>query len=681
MAQNTSRWARAALLLGVIGLGVLAWPAPVPAGPDAETTKLVVQMIPQFHVSRKGVDDRISSMLLDSFLKDLDPAKLYFQQSDIDEFSKFRLTLDDSLKIGDVQFGYDVFKRYKERLVVQLTKAHTLIDTPQDYTVDETMVIKGDEQPWARTQAEVDERWRKRIKYDLIQFRLDNETDAEGQKRLHSRYRTVQRNIEQMKQSEILEFYLTALTTCFDPHSTYMSPESAEEFDIMMRLSLDGIGASLRSEDGYTIVNEVMPGGPAGKDGRLKAKDKITGVGQETGEIEDVFETKLNEVVRKIRGKKGTKVRLRVLTALSGETVVYELTRDKVALTESEAKGEIIETKDRLGRPGKIGIISLPSFYRNFGATEAEDEKSAAVDVEKILNQFRDQGGVDAVVMDLRGNGGGALSEAIEISGHFIDQGPVVQVKDPTGRVKELDDDIPGALYTGPLVVICNRMSASASEIFAGVIKDYHRGIVIGDTTTHGKGTVQNLMPVSARQGFRAFGGGADLGRLKLTIQQFYRVNGDSTQNRGVRSDVVLPSILDHLDEGEAGLDNALPFDQIRSARYNPGKLDSSELVATLQKNSETRMTANEDFKKIEQGIQRFIERKTRKEISLQESVLRAERETDKAIADEEKKQTGDVEEKKKPEEIFPKNYYNDELLNVSLDYITGLKGQATVQK
>ena len=682
MAKNTPRWTRAAQLLGVWGLGVLAWPTLSPAvdSPEAETTKLVVQMIPSYHVSKKGVDDRISSMLLDSFLKDLDPAKLYFLQSDIDEFSKFRLTLDDSLKLGDVQFGYDVFKRYKERLVVQLTKAHALIDQTPDFTVDESMVIKGDELPWARMQEEVDERWRKRIKYDLIQFRLDNETDEEGRKRLHSRYRTVQRNIEQMKQIEILEFYLTALTTCFDPHSTYMAPESAEDFDIQMRLSLFGIGASLKSEDGYTVVNEVMPLGPAGIDGRLKAKDKIIGVGQGTGEIEKVFEIRLSDVVRKIRGEVGTKVRLEVLTDLKRETVVYELTRDKVLLTESEAKGEIIETKDRLGRPGRVGVISLPSFYRDFSAADGAG-KSAAVDVEKILNEFNEAGNVDAVVMDLRGNGGGALVEATEISGHFIDQGPVVQVKETNGKIRELDDEIPGALYTGPLIVICNRMSASASEIFAGVIKDYHRGIVIGDTTTHGKGTVQNLMPVSARQPFRVLGGGTDRGRLKLTIQQFYRVNGDSTQNRGVRSDVVLPSILDHLDEGEAGLDNALPFDQIRNARYSAGKQVPSELVATLQKNSEVRMTANEDFKKVEQGIQRFIERKNRKEISLQESVLRAERDIDKAITDEEKKQTGEVEEKKKDEEIFPKNFYNDELLNVSLDYVAGLKGQLTVKK
>jgi len=672
MAAKPHFWSRSAL--GILSLGLISTPSVRAADAvEAPTAKIVVQMIPQFHVSRKTVDDRVSSMLLDAFLKDLDPAKLYFLQEDIDEFSKYRVSLDDALKNGDVQFGYDVFKRYKERLVVQLTKAHALIDAPHDFEADETMTINGDDLPWARTQEEVDERWRKRIKYDLLQFRLDKETDEEGRKRLHSRYKTVQRNIEQMKQSEILEFYLTALTTCFDPHSTYMSPESAEDFDIQMRLSLDGIGASLRSEDGYTIVNQVMPGGPADKDGRLKDKDKIVGVGQETGEIEEVYEVKLSEVVRKIRGKAGTKVRLRVLTALTGETVVYELVRDKVALQESEAKGEIIETQDRVGRAGKIGIISLPSFYRDFGAEDGSG-KSAAVDIEKILNDFRDKGGVDAIVMDLRGNGGGALSEAVEISGHFIDQGPVVQVKDPTGRVKELDDEVPGALYTGPLIVVCNRLSASASEIFAGVIKDYRRGIIIGDSTTHGKGTVQNLMPVSARQGFRPFGGaGSDLGRLKMTIQQFYRVNGDSTQNRGVRSDVVLPSILDHIDEGEAGLDNALPFDQIRNARYAPGNRVSTDLIAALQKSSESRVGGNEDFKKVEQGISRFMERKSRKEVSLKESVLRAERETDKAIVEEEKKQLGEDDPDKKSKEVFPKNFYNDELLNVTLDYVTGL--------
>ncbi len=679
MAINSPRWIRI-VCCGLLGLGVFSGKAALAAeATEAETAKLVIQMIPAYHVSQKGVDDRISSMLLDNYLKNLDPAKLYFQQSDIDEFSSFRLSLDDALKAGDVQFGHDVFKRYRERLKVQLTHAKELIASDHDFTVEESLTINSDDLPWARTQEEVNERWRKRIKYDLLQFRLDGETEEEGRKRLDSRYRTVQRNIEQMKSSEILEFYLTALTTCFDPHSTYMSPETAEDFDIQMKLSLFGIGASLRAEDGYTTVMEVMKGGPAFKDGRLKAKDKITGVGQEKGEIEEIFEIKLSDVVRKIRGDAGTKVRLRVLTALTNETVVYEITRDKVELQDQEAKGEIIESKDRVGRTGRIGIINLPSFYRDFGANPNEG-KSAAVDIEKILLGFSDQGGVDAVVMDLRGNGGGALSEAIEISGLFIDQGPVVQVKDPNGKVKELADDIPGAHYTGPLIVVCNRMSASASEIFAGVIKDYRRGIIVGDSTTHGKGTVQNLLPVAARQGFRILDP-ADRGRLKLTIQQFYRVNGDSTQNRGVRSDVVLPSILDHLDEGEAGLDNALPFDQIRNARYAAGKLVSADVVATMQKNSETRVKADSDFQKIETGIARFLERKNRKEVSLQETVLRAERETDKAIADEEKKQTGEAEAEKKEEAIFPKNFYNDELTNLALDYIAGLKGQLTVKK
>ena len=278
----------------------------------------------------------------------------------------------------------------------------------------------------------------------------------------------------------------------------------------------------------------------------------------------------------------------------------------------------------------------------------------------------------------------GAIDATVNLAarrGLFIDQGPVVQVKDPSGKVKELDDEVPGALYTGPLVVICNRLSASASEIFAGVIKDYRRGVVIGDSTTHGKGTVQNLMPVSARQAFRVLGGnGPDLGRLKMTIQQFYRVNGDSTQNRGVRSDVVLPSLLDHIDEGESGLENALPFDQIRNANYLPGKPISADLIAALQKNSEVRVSGDQDFQKVDQGIRRFIERKNRKEVSLVESVLRAERETDKAIADEEKKQMGE-EDQKENKEIFPKNFYNDELLNVTLDYLAGLKGQLTVKK
>ncbi|MCA9113277.1 MAG: PDZ domain-containing protein, partial [Planctomycetaceae bacterium] len=342
----------------------------------------------------------------------------------------------------------------------------------------------------------------------------------------------------------ILEIYLTTLTNCFDPHSSYMSPDTVKDFTIQMKLSLDGIGASLRSEDGYTIVHEIIPGGAAAEDGRLQVGDKIIGVGQAEGEIEDIVDLKLRRVVEKIRGPRGTLVRLQVKPE-TGEVQIYDMIRKKIELKESEVKGEIIETDDRVGRKGRIGLLSIPSFYRDFaGASGGGDNfKSAARDVETVLHDFARQGGVDAVVIDLRGNGGGSLTEAIEVSGHFIDHGPVVQVKDSDGRVRAYPDDRRGVLYSGPLVVLCNRTSASASEIFAGVIKDYHRGLIVGDSTTHGKGTVQNVMPVEPREMLNIFrpSNGADQGSLKLTISQFYRVNGDSTQNRGVQSDIVLP--------------------------------------------------------------------------------------------------------------------------------------------
>jgi carboxyl-terminal processing protease len=347
-----------------------------------------------------------------------------------------------------------------------------------------------------------------------------------------------------------------------------MSERTVKDFTINMSLSLEGIGASLQSDDGYTIVKEIIPGGAAAKDGRLKKEDKVLAVGQAEGEMVDIINMKLTNVVQLIRGAPGTKVRL-LVKSTNGEEKVLELIRAKIELDAGAVKGEVINSTDRIGRPGKVGIVRIPSFYRDFSGAQngKEDFRSTAVDVQKVLNDFRKQG-VEAVVVDLRYNGGGALSEAIEVSGLFIDYGPVVQIKQPNGKVSAHDDEVKGVAWDGPLVVICNRMSASASEIFAGVIKDYQRGVIIGDSTTHGKGTVQNVMPVT--RSFFQFNKQPDRGALKLTIQQFYRVNGDSTQNRGVRSDVVLPSILDHRDLGESSLDNALPFDHIPPARFAP---------------------------------------------------------------------------------------------------------------
>ncbi len=681
------RLTQGAAFLTVLG-GLLiaggAFNRPALAGPDdKDTAKLVVQMISRFHLSRPLVDDKASSKLLDLYIKHLDNQKIYFLQSDIDEFSQHRTTLDDELKAGDCSFGYMVFNRYKERMKSQIAVANKWIDAEHDFALDESIVTDPDVQTWAKTQEELDDRWRQRIKFDLLQGRLDNTPVEKTRERLHKRYRNAILNINNMGEGEELEFYLTAFTQCFDPHSTYMSPQSWENFQIDLRLSLDGIGAALRSDDGFTIVADIVKGGAASKDGRLKVGDKILGVGQgASGDIEDIYEAKLNDVVRKIRGQRGTIVRLQVKPEAGGENKIYNITRDKVELQERAVRGEIIDTVSRTGRPGRIGVVSLPSFYRDFEGAQGgvENFKSAAKDLEVVLQNFNREG-VDGVIIDLRDNGGGALSEAIEVSGHFIDEGPVVQVKEPNGRVRALDDELQGVLYNGPLVVVCNRLSASASEIFAGVIADYHRGLVIGDTTTHGKGTVQNLMEVATNEPFRIFSA-KDRGKLKLTIQQFYRVNGDSTQNRGVRSDVVLPSLLDHLDQGEAFLDNALPFDQIQPAAHTDNRLVPPSLVAALQKASEARVTRDKDLEKVNKAITRYLERKSRKTVSLNEATLKAEREQDKEFEDPNADKSDDEEfEKKKETEFFPENGYNKELLNVTLAYIAGLKNQVAAQK
>lgn len=662
---------------------------------DSETAVLVSKMIPQFHLSRRQIDDEVSQALFDAYLKALDPQKLYLLQSDIDQFASRRTMLDDEIKAGNVSFAYEVYQVYQQRLTRQMQVAHQWVDAEHDFSLDEFIETDAKKVKWAASTDELDDRWRRRVKYDLLQFKLNAEEaeksnkpesekpDVDPKERLHKRYRNTLLSVNQYTPADQLEMYLTAMASVFDPHSSYMSPQSWEDFEIQMRLSLDGIGAALRADDGYTVVASIVPGGAAGDDGRLKVNDKIIGVGQESGEIVDIFEMKLSEVVRMIRGQRGTKVRLQVKSDADGKIHIIELTRKKIELKESEVKGEIIETMDRVGRPGRIGVISLPSFYRDFAGASGgvADFKSAGADVAKVLGKFaREQ--VDAVIIDLRNNGGGALTEAVEISGQFIDRGPVVQVKEPSGYVRVLEDEESGVLYNGPLVVICNRLSASASEIFAGVIKDYKRGIIIGDTTTHGKGTVQNLMDVAPRQAFRIVKP-SDRGKLKLTIQQFYRVQGDSTQNRGVRSDIVLPSLIDHWDLGESFLENALPFEKIRSANFNQLSSVNPQLIADLQKNSESRVSAEDDFQRVERSIARYLERKARTEVSLNEDVQKQQRLEDERLSKEVKKleelEEGTADEKDGP--IFPKNFYNDEALNITLDYIAGLQGKLTVAK
>ena len=680
MFKTPSRAASTATLVAMClaGSALLAQQYATPKPEFTQITKLVCQMIEKEHLVRTPINDVIAGRTLDHFIKDLDPQKLYFLQSDIDEFQQVRTTLDDSVKQGNIDWAYATFKRYLDRLDQRIAEAEKLVDSTFDFTVKESMVYDAKELKWAVDDAEINERWRKRIKYDLLLFRLEKLPEEEAKKKLHSRYRTIKKNMHQTEAEDILEIFLSSLTSSFDPHSSYMSPRSQEEFGHQMRLSLDGIGAALKSEDGFTIVAQIVKGGAASRDGRLKVKDRIVGVGQKAEEIIDVVEMKLSNVVDMIRGKRGTKVFLRVMPDGATEPKIYELTRDKVELKDQEVKGEIIDVSTRIpGTRGRVGVVHIPSFYRDFQGQEngLEDFKSTTRDVKAVLKDFNAKGGVDALLIDLRFNGGGALSEAIELSGLFIDEGAVVQVKDQRGNVRHLDDEDTRIDFNGPLVVVCNRLAASASEIFAGVIRDYQRGIVVGDTTTHGKGTVQSVMPVGKR--LFDLGQSPDRGALKLTINQFYRVNGDSTQKLGVPSDVVLPSLLDHMDLGEASLDNVMAFDKVPPADHKNYHAVAPATVSLLRDRSKARVAASKEFTDINDNINKYLSRKKRKSISLNEEELKLER-----LEEEEKtKKEADDQVDKSDGPIFPSETYNNELLAITLDYVSALNGSLTAKK
>ncbi len=643
-----------------------------------QVTKLVASMIEKEHLARFTINDTIAGRLVDHYIKELDPQKLYFLQSDIDEFQQVRTTIDDAVKQGNTEWAYSTWQRYLNRLDERITVAEQLVDAPHDFTIKESMTYDPKELKWALDEAEITERWRKRIKYDLLLFRLEKVTEVEAKEKLHKRYRNIKKTMHQTESQDVLEIFLSSLAASFDPHSSYMQPRSEADFRIIMKLSLDGIGAALKSEDGYTIVAQIVKGGAAARDGRLKVKDRIVGVGQKAEEIADVVDMKLSNVVDLIRGERGTKVFLRVMADGSTETKILELTRDKVELKEQEVKGEIIDVSTRIpGTRGRVGVVHVPSFYRDFQGQEAglEDFKSTTRDVKAVLRDFNKNGGVDAVLIDLRFNGGGALTEAIELSGLFIDEGPVVQVKDQRGNVRHLDDDDTRTDFNGPLVVVCNRLAASASEIFAGVIRDYQRGIVVGDTTTHGKGTVQSVMPVGKR--LFDLGQSPDRGALKLTINQFYRVNGDSTQKLGVPSDVVLPSLLDHMDLGEASLDNVMAFDRVPPADHKNYHQVAPATISLLRDRSKARVAVTKEFNDLNDNIVKYLNRKKRKTISLNEEELKQER------LEEEEKTKKDAEDTAEKGEgpIFPSEAYNNELLAITLDYVSALNGSLTAKK
>jgi carboxyl-terminal processing protease len=642
-----------------------------PRTTDRQITKAVTMLVGGQHLSKHKLDDEISQRALEQFVKKLDAMKFYFYQSDFDGFAKSRNDLDDLVGAGDVSFAYTVFDVFLKRIDERLVMVDEILAENLDFTVDETLITDPDKLTYAKTPAEAKDRWRKRIKYDLLTLKNDKTLKGEDPKvRLKRRYANFSRRMHQTDADELLEMYLTSITGSYDPHTTFMSPSSLENFRILMTLNLDGIGAQLEDRDGYTVLNKVIPGGAAEKSGQLKAEDRIVSVGQgETGEMVDVVEMKLNDVVSKIRGKAGTVVRLGVIPGAGGETKIVRIVRAKIELKDSEARGVIFEEgKKQDGSPFKIGVIDLPSFYMDMEGARAgvADFKSSTRDVKKLLDDFKSKG-VDVVMLDLRRNGGGSLTEAISLTGLFIDEGPVVQVKDPNGRVQIYDDMDAGVYWSGPLVVLESKFSASASEILAGAIQDYQRGLIIGDSTSHGKGTVQSLLDLGETM-FRV-GNPPNLGALKLTMQQFYRPNGESTQRRGVLADVVLPSITDHMDVSEADLDHAIAFDKIPTAKFDTLNQVNPGLVNRLKAESAARRDQSEDFKKLQGNIQKYIEQKTKKEIPLNEAKFMARR----AELDSDKEDQKIDERLNDSSKVVDRDFYFNECIGITLDYLRSL--------
>jgi carboxyl-terminal processing protease len=647
-----------------------------PGPNDRQITLAVRSYLEREHFTRRPIDDEIAHRWFGIFLEALDPMKVYFLQSDVDAFMQRRDSLDDLVKRGDVSFAYEVYNRFLERVDARLPLIEKLLSTPQDFTKQESIIIDRDDTKWSANEAEAEDNWRKRIKYDLLVQKMEKTPPEEAKEKLLRRYKSFAKRMHQMTADELLETYLSSLTSSLDPHTSFMSPGTLENFEIGMRLQLDGIGASLKGEDGYTTVAELVPGGAADKDGRLQKKDRVVGVGQGAdGEIVDVVDMNLNEVVKLIRGKRGTVVRLKVIPVGQTAPKIYDITRAKIELKDSEARGEVIEEGRKAdGTPFRIGVINLPSFYMDMaGARQGQAEyKSSTRDCKRLLEEFK-QKGVDCVVLDLRNNGGGSLPESISLTGLFIDTGPVVQIKDADKRVQQYDDVDPGVSWDGPLVVLINKFSASASEIVAGAIQDYHRGLVVGDKASHGKGTVQSLLDLG-RQLFQRLPNAPSLGAIKITMQQFYRPGGLSTQLEGVKSDVELPSITTHLPVGESDLDHAIAFDKVPAATFRQAGKVTDDMLKVLRDRSVNRTTGSDDFRKVEKDIAQYQKRKSEKTISLVETEFSRQWNEGKAAEDEEKK----IEESADPKRpVVKRDFYFNEAMSVTVDYLNMLAGGA----
>ncbi|RNF82820.1 carboxy terminal-processing peptidase [Montanilutibacter psychrotolerans] len=593
----------------------------------------------------RALDDVLSADMYTRYLESLDGGKQFLTAQDVARFDRYKTSLDDAIKQGELEPAFAIFAVYKQRVEERVAHARALLKQDIfDFAGNDEFQYDREDVPWAADTAALDVLWRQSVRNDWLRLKLAGKQPEDIRKTLDKRYANLAKSIGELKGEDVFQTFVNSYANAIDPHTDYFTPRSADNFNMTMSLSLEGIGAVLQKQDDVVAIREVVPGGPASVSGKVKPGDRVVAVGQgERGAMEDVIGWRIDDVVAKIRGAKGTQVRLDVIAAEAGLDSVPSrvvLTRDRIRLEDQAAKAKTINIPAAAGMPAKrIGVIELPGFYQDFEARRQnkEDYASATRDVAKLLTQLRADN-VDGVVLDLRNNGGGSLNEAIELTGLFIDRGPVVQVRETGGRVIVNEDEDRGIAWEGPLAVLINRGSASASEIFAGAIQDYGRGLVIGETT-FGKGTVQNLVDLDRWPANET----ARYGQIKLTIAQFFRVSGGSTQNKGVVPDLSFPVSVDASEYGESTYDNALPWTKIAAVphtRYG----NFAPLLPQLEKLHESRIASDREFQWWSQDVAQFREERAKKAISLNEGERRAEREredTKRKTRQEERKALG----------------------------------------
>lgn len=629
MASFSGRFRSLILAVALLPVGLYAR-STEPADPG-QVAISVARWLEQGHYTRQKLDEATAEKFLQTYLTMLDYNKLYFTQKDVDDFTaKYGKTLGDNVLRGDVSPARDIFGRFKERVDARIASNKKLVQKDYKFDSNRSVEINRQDAAWPKDQAEADQIWQDRIEAELLKEQMAEVKLRSPQETVTKRYDQVLRNIHEMDDEDVVKGFLTSLAQTYDPHSEYLSRSDLENFQIQMKLSLVGVGAVLASEDGYAKIKEVVPGGPADRDGRLKMNDRIAAVAQGTDDFEDVVDMKLDKVVEKIRGKKGTTVRLMVIPGDAtdpSKRKIVDIVRDEVKLKDSEARAEVLDLKNGDGRPIRVGWITLPSFYANMDDNGLP--KSTTEDVAALLGRLKKEG-IQGLVVDLRRDGGGSLEEAINMSGLFIPKGPVVQAKDPNGKITVSQDTDPGVAYSGPMIVLVNRMSASASEIFAAAMQDYGRAVIVGDERTFGKGTVQTVLKIGQLMPFFSLGSSPDsnssqAGALKLTIQKFYRVKGGSTQLKGVESDIVLPSLSDNAEIGEGSLKHRLAYDEVAPVKIADSMAATPLFIQDLKARSADRVSNDPEFAYTLDDVSRFKKKIAENKLSLNQKERQAE--------------------------------------------------------